>query len=120
MKMKWIPIVAALALGACTLTSQERTDLVGAGLDVAVVGVEILHDVGVDVLTASESTIKIVAAVCGYIEAGSPVVVVAINIVVARLNDGAVDPVTVDEFTSGLAQTCRLIEAVLTAPADDA
>ena len=116
--MKWIPIVAILALGACTLTSQERTDLVDAGIDMAVVGVEMLHDVGVDVLTASENTIKIVAIACDYLETGSPVVVTAINIVVARLNDTAVDPVTVAEFTNGLAKTCRLIEAVLTPPAE--
>jgi len=118
--MKWIPIVAVMALGACTMTSQERTDLVDAGIDMAIVGVEMLHAVGVDPVTASAGTIEIVGKVCGYIEAGSPVVVTAINIVVARLNDTAVDLVTVDEFTSGLAQTCRLIEAVLTAPAADA
>lgn len=118
--MKWIPIAAMMALGACTLTSQERTDLVDAGLDMAVVGVEMLHVVGVDPLNASAGTIEIIGKVCGYIEAGSPVVVTAINIVVARLNDTAVDPVTVDEFTNGLAKTCRLIEAVLTAPASDA
>ncbi len=117
--MKWIPIVAAMALGACSLTSQERTDLVDAGLDMAVVGVELLHTVGVDPLSASENTIEIVGKVCGYIDAGSPMVVTAINIVVARLNDGAVDLVTVDEFTSGLAKTCWLIEAILT-PAEAA
>ena len=116
--MKTILMMVALALGACTLTSKERTELIGAGLDVAVVGVEILHDVGVDVLTASENTIKIVAIACDYLETGSPVVVAAINIVVARLNDGAVDPVTTDEFTNGLTKTCRLIEAVLTPPAE--
>ena len=116
--MKTILMICALALGACTLTSQERTDLVDAGIDMAVVGVEMLHDVGVDVLTVSPGTIEIVGKVCGYIEAGSPVIVTAINIVVARLNDSAVSPVTVDEFTSGLAQTCRLIEAVLTPPVD--
>ncbi len=112
--MKWIPIVAVVALGACSLTSAERTDLVDAGLEMAVVGVEMLHEVGVDPLHASENTIKAVGMVCDYIEAGSPLAVTAINIVVSRLNDSAVDPVTVDEFTSGLAQTCRLIEAVLT------
>ncbi len=118
--MKWIPIAAVMALGACSLTSAERTDLVDAGLDMAVVGVEMLHDVGVDPLNASDNTIKIVGKVCGYIEAGGPMIVTAINIVVVRINDSAVDPVTADEFTSGLAQTCRLIEAILTAPASDA
>ena len=112
--MKWVPIAAVMALSACSLTSQERTDLVDAGLDMAVVGVELLHNVGVDPLSASEKTIEIVGEVCGYIEAGSPLVVTAINVVVARLNDGAVDPVTIEEFTSGLTQTCLLIEAVLT------
>ncbi len=113
--MKWIPIAAVMALGACSLTSQERTDLVDAGLDMAVVGVEMLHAAGIDPLTASDNTIEIVGKVCDYIEAGSPVAVTAINIVVARLNDGAVDPVTADEFISGLEKTCRLIEAMLTA-----
>ncbi len=116
---KWIPIAAVMALGACSLTSAERTDLMNAGLEIAIVGVEMLHDVGVDPLIASENTIKTVERVCGYIEAGSPMVVTAINIVVARLNDGAVEPVTVDEFTSGLAKTCWLIEAILT-PAEAA
>ncbi len=118
--MKWIPIVAVMALGACTMTSAERTAMVDAGLDMAVVGVEMLHDVGVNPLNASANTIEIVGKVCGYIEAGSPMFVTAINIVVARINDSAIDPVTADEFTSGLGKTCRLIEAVLTAPASDA
>ena len=100
-------------VGACTITSEESYELVGAGLDMAVVGVEMLHGGGVDALNASDNTIKLVATVCVYLETGSPVVVTAINIVVARLNDGVIDPVTVAEFTNGLTKACQLIEAVL-------
>ena len=117
--MKWIPIVAVMALGACSLTSQERTDLRDVGLAAALVAVETLHEVGVDPVNASPETLKWANAACKLLEVGSPLIVTAINIAVARQNEGT-DLVTVEEFTGGLKGVCELITAVLTpvTPAD--
>lgn len=111
--MKSAILVGALALGACSLTSAERTALRDTGLAAALVAVETLHEVGVDPVNASPEALKWANAACKLLEVGSPLIVTAINIAVERQNEGA-DPVTVEEFTGGLEGICELIEAVLT------
>ena len=116
--MKAILFASALALSACSLTSAERTELRDTGLAAALVAVETLHQVGVDPINASPEALRWANAACMLLEVGSPLIVTAINLAVERQSAGA-DPVTVEEFTTGLAGVCELIEAVLT-PGQDA
>lgn len=111
--MKPILFAAALSLGACSLTSQERTDLVDSGMTLAIAGVEMLHAMGDDPFSASPKALAIADTVCSYMDAGEPLIVAVINIALDRFNATEnVDPVTAEEFRAVLDDACKIVALI--------
>ena len=116
----------ALALGACSLTAEDREAYRETGLRTAMLAVEALESVGIAPEDVDPKILRWANAACQLLDAGSPLIVQAINNIVARHNadrasEDQTDPVSIEEFIAGLHGVCEIIEAVLApdeSPAD--
>ncbi len=116
--MRIILFICALALSACSTTVEERDAYRETGMILALTAVDVIKDIGLGPDEIDPKVLKIVNGACLLLQAGGPLITLAINTRVAEYNADVeageeTDPVTMEEYQRTLDAVCAVIAAIL-------
>ncbi len=124
MKALAISAMLALSLSACAGTTEEqRAAYRETGVILALVAIDVIRDVGLGPDEIDPEILKYVDGACRLLQAGGPLIVLAINTRVSEFNadataDDQIELVSPDEYLATLDASCAVISAIL-APAPE-
>ncbi len=116
--MRTILFVCALALSACSTTVEERDAYRETGVILALTAVDVIKDIGLGPDEIDPKVLKIVNGACLLLQAGGPLITLAINTRVTEHNadveSGAeTGLVTMKEYQATLDAVCAIIYSIL-------
>jgi len=111
-------LLLAVALAACSTTVAEREAYRETGMILALTAVDVIKDIGLGPDEIDPKVLKIVNGACTLLQAGGPIITLAINTRVAEHNiDVAAgeetESVTMEEYLATLDAVCAVIAAIL-------
>ncbi len=111
-------LLLAVALAACSTTVAEREAYRETGMILALTAVDVIKDIGLGPEGIDPQVLKIVNGACTLLQAGGPIITLAINTRVAEHNiDVAAgeetESVTMEEYLATLDAVCAVIAAIL-------
>ncbi len=114
--MKYLLI--AVLLAACSTTVEERDAYRETGVILALTAVDVIKDIGLGPDAIDPKVLKIANGACLLLQAGGPLITLAINTRVAEHNADVVEgeetePVTLAEYQDTLNAVCAVIAAIL-------
>ena len=117
--MKYLLI--AVLLAGCSTTVEERDAYRETGVILALTAIDIIKDIGLGPEEIDPQILKIASGACRLLQAGGPLIALAINTRVAEHNADVeigdeTSLVTVEEVQDLLNSVCDVIAAILTPP----
>ncbi len=116
--MKLIAFFTALALTACSTTVADREAYRETGMILALTAVDVIKDIGLGPDEIDPKVLKIVNGACTLLQAGGPIITLAINTRVAEHNADVeageeTELVSMEEYLATLDAVCSVIAAIL-------
>jgi len=117
--MKYLLI--AVLLAGCSTTVEERDAYRETGMILALTAVDVIKDIGLGPDAIDPKVLKIVNGACKLLQAGGPVITLAINTRVTEHNADVeageeTEIVTMEEYLDTLDAVCAVIAAILIPP----
>lgn len=116
--MRLIALFTALALTACSTTADDRDAIRETGILLALAAVDVIKDIGLGPDEIDPQVLKIVNGACTLLQAGGPIITLAINTRVAEHNADVeageeTELVSIEEYLATLDAVCSVIAAIL-------
>ncbi len=120
--MRSTALLIVLALTACSTTVAEREAYRETGMILALTAVDVIKDIGLGPDEIDPKVLKIVNGACTLLQAGGPIITLAINTRVAEHNAAVqtgeeTELVSIAEYLATLDAVCSVIAAILEPPA---
>lgn len=108
--MKMLAIAAALLLGACALTPEERGALTGAAVQIGVSALNKLAEIGKSPVAVSQTTHELMTYGCDIVENQKAAFDPLFALLLARINADTENPVTADELSGYITTGCSILD----------